>query len=514
MTKSYDEKTKIHPIKKEIQTEIEKEIERNSVSTGSQPTRQATRQQRRSKTYTSNKKPEASSKAISTDRYTGEDADQIAAIIGQRSRHKHSKNAVKNNKIKKRRALWISISLALGVSILLTLGLAYKFTGLFSLTSQIAPDKNLSPIKLTVRQNALIARPSTLPSRFYKASPYTLPYPEDGVKGIYLSAQGMGTPEVFERNMQLLHDTALNAVVIDVKSDWGSITTPLPEANNPLFKKFLEQTFDYRELMPRFEKEGIYPIARITTFKDTYAVWEHPEWSFKNADGEVWSDASGQTFLNPFNKDVWAYVVDVAKAAAQAGFRDIQFDYVRFPEGFETFGETLNYDMGDYAEYGKESVEGRQKAITDFLAYAKRELEPYGVDVSADVFGYVTTTGSAPGIGQNYAYIAEKVDSFSAMIYPSHWSSGDFGLEHPDLEPYTVIDKYIQAELTQQKSVTKKPNSRPWLQAFTAAYLGEGHYKEYDAKAIEEQIEALAKHGIHEYLLWNALNDYPADAQY
>ena len=31
-------------------------------------------------------------------------------------------------------------------------------------------------------------------------------------------------------------------------------------------------------------------------------------------------------------KEVWKYDIDVAKAAAKAGFQDIQFDYVRFPK--------------------------------------------------------------------------------------------------------------------------------------------------------------------------------------
>ena len=32
------------------------------------------------------------------------------------------------------------------------------------------------------------------------------------------------------------------------------------------------------------------------------------------------------------------------------------------------------------------------------------------------------------------------------MIYPSHWSPGDFGLEAPDTEPYKTVNRYIQKE--------------------------------------------------------------------
>ncbi len=39
--------------------------------------------------------------------------------------------------------------------------------------------------------------------------------------------------------------------------------------------------------------------------------------------------------MNPFMKEVWDHNVDIAIEAAKMGFQEIQFDYVRFPEGFE-----------------------------------------------------------------------------------------------------------------------------------------------------------------------------------
>lgn len=39
-------------------------------------------------------------------------------------------------------------------------------------------------------------------------------------------------------------------------------------------------------------------------------------------------------------QEVWDYNVEVAIEAAKMGFKEVQFDYVRFPEGFEK--ETLH----------------------------------------------------------------------------------------------------------------------------------------------------------------------------
>ena len=92
------------------------------------------------------------------------------------------------------------------------------------------------------------------------------------------------------------------------------------------------------------------------------------------------------------------------------------------------------------------------------------------------------------------------------MIYPSHWSPGDFGLKAPDTEPYKTVNRYIQRENSiLNKLGNDKPKSRPWIQDFTASYLGEGKYKEYDAQAISDQVQALKDNGINEFLIWNAL---------
>jgi hypothetical protein len=366
---------------------------------------------------------------------------------------------------------------------------------------------------ISTEATTLLNQPKNLPSKFTYDSGYEIAYPEDGVKGIYLSADGATNPELFEENMTLLDETNLNSVVLDVKDDYGNITMDLPSEDDVLNENETN-SIDNEGIMQTFEDKQIYPIARITTFKDTNLANADPSRTFLTESGEVWTNGGGDAFLNPYNKDNWAYLVEVAKSAARAGYKDIQFDYVRFPEGFETFGETLTYDMGDYAEYGKASTEARQMVIADFLAYAREELEPYGVDVSADIFGYVTDVVATPGIGQNYNMIAENVDVISSMIYPSHWGPGYFGLDYPDLYPYEVVQAYMEKENALNAELSSPPVSRPWLQDFTASYLAEGTYAEYGAAEVQEQIDAVIESGTNEYLLWDASNTYTTGVDY
>ena len=62
--------------------------------------------------------------------------------------------------------------------------------------------------------------------------------------------------------------------------------------------------------------------------------------------------------------------------------------------------------------------------------------------------------------------------------------------------------------------MVRKPISRPWIQDFTASYLGHGNYIDYDAKAVSEQVQALKDNGVNEFLLWNAGNEYTEGANY
>src|SRR5699024_12408386 len=107
------------------------------------------------------------------------------------------------------------------------------------------------------------------------------------------------------------------------------------------------------------------------------------------------------------------------KMEAELGFKEIQFDYVRFPEGFETKDEELEYSLVDYKNSKKGNVKRRVEAVTDFVKYANKELSSYDVDVSVDIFGYAATIPETRGIGQKFSKIYENDDVRHSMFYTS-----------------------------------------------------------------------------------------------
>jgi len=325
------------------------------------------------------------------------------------------------------------------------------------------------------------------------------------VKGIYVTAYSAGGSRMTQL-IDLMDTTELNAMVIDIKDDEGYITY---KTDNPTLQKLGKpQPFikDIHQLMKRLEKHDIYPIARVVVFKDTILAKKNPELSFRKGDGTVWTNGGGDSFVNPYSKEVWDYNIEIAKEAAKLGFKEIQFDYVRFPEGFEKRADALKY---------VKTEQSRVDVVSDFVQYAREELAPLGIRVSVDIFGYAASVPAAEGIGQDFVKISNNVDIISPMVYPSHYTTGWFGAEVPDKAPYQTIKGSMEDTHKKLEELgDNKPIIRPWIQDFTASWLGKGNYIKYGKKQIEEQIRALKDTGVDEYLLWNASNRYTEGVKY
>jgi len=258
--------------------------------------------------------------------------------------------------------------------------------------------------------------------------------------------------------------------------------------------------------MDRLKEHNVYPIGRIVVFKDTALANKHPELSFRQKDGKVWKNGKGDSFVNPYMKEVWDYNIEAAKEAAKLGFKEIQFDYVRFPEGFENKADSLVF---------QHNQESRVDTIAEFIKYAKAQLEPLGVRVSVDIFGYAASVPAAEGIGQDFVKISKHVDVICPMVYPSHYSTGWFDVKDPDKDPYaTIKGAMIDTHKKLDPIGSYKPVIRPWIQDFTASWLGKGHYVKYGKEQVDAQIKALHDTGIEEFLLWNAGNKYTPGVDY
>jgi len=316
----------------------------------------------------------------------------------------------------------------------------------------------------------------------------------DAVKGVYLTGATAGS-EALDKYIDLANETEVNALVIDVK-EGGELTYP---SEVPLARE-IGATSDYipnlEKVVEKLKENDIYAIARLAVFQDDILARERPELAVRNSvTGGPWVNYNDVAWTNPHKREVWEYNVAIAKEAAEAGFDEIQFDYIRFPSDGPM----------DQLDYGDDTFPTQEEAIAGFLKYAYGELEPMGVEVGADVFGLIGQNDNG-GIGQRVKDMAPYLDVLSPMPYPSHYGPGSYGYPNPNAEPYGVIRAAMQQFIEKAEPVNPDLELRPWIQDFD---LGT---PPYGPAEVEAQIQASYDLGLTGWLLWNAGNEYTTAA--
>lgn len=327
--------------------------------------------------------------------------------------------------------------------------------------------------------------------------------PRVPVKGIYVTVNTASSKNL-DALIALADETEINAFVIDVKDDYGKMLFPTkaaslfcPDANKGATVK------DIKALVKRLKEKNIYLIARIVTFKSPNYAMLYPERAITDTrTGEVYQSRDGLHWASAYDRQLWRYNVEVAKEAAEAGFNEIQFDYVRFPDAKPSVETKLDY-KNDWNE-------SKSLAIYRFLRFARTELEPYRVYVAADTFGWTASSLGDENIGQHWETLSNAVDYNCPMMYPSHYGPGNFGLAVPDAHPYATIAGGIRDAQQRDGNLRTPGTLRPWIQDFTARWVK--GYIPYGPTEVRAQIQALEDHGVHEFLLWNAGNRYTREA--
>ena len=323
------------------------------------------------------------------------------------------------------------------------------------------------------------------------------------VKGIYVSGPVAGIAKMDEL-IDLVDRTELNAMVIDIKNDEGRVTYKMQSEQVLEIDAGVRYIPDIDELVAKCKEKNIYLIARIVAFRDPYLAERKPEWAVHTKGGEIFRDKNGLAWVNPYEREVWDYLVEIASQAGQAGFDEVQFDYIRF-------STDVNESEVDYGPES-ESVD-KIEIITEFTGYVYNQLAPQGVYVAADVFGTVIDNETDQAIvGQDYVQMAQHLDYICPMVYPSHYHNGAYGITVPDAEPYNTIYAAASASV-QALDVLPEDNRahvRMWLQNFTASWVN-GHIS-YGPAEIRAQIKGAYDAGYDEWILWNAAVNYQPEA--
>ena len=317
------------------------------------------------------------------------------------------------------------------------------------------------------------------------------------LKAIYMSSWVAGNQKFRDSLVNIIDNTELNAVVIDIKDYTGRISF-LTE--NPKLKKIgsaENRIPDIKEFIGKLHEKGIYVIGRISVFQDSYLVNRQPEYAVKTKSGEVWKDFKSVKWLDAGAMPVWEYIVSIGREAHSLGFDELNFDYIRFPSD------------GNMNDISYPFSEGKIKAnvLNDFFAYIDMSFHKDSIPISADLFGMTTSNKDDLGIGQILENALSHFDYVSPMVYPSHYPPNFNGWANPASKPYEVVSYALSKGKEKAIMASTTPSKiRPWLQDFSI------NGTSYNAQMVRAQIQATYDVGFTSWMLWSAANTYTVSA--
>lgn len=381
-----------------------------------------------------------------------------------------------------------------------------------------------------INQNHATTTTATVTKKFVDIEPQKpLANPPKEIKAVYATSWTAGYQKRMDSLINLIKETELNAIVIDIKDYSGYIAY---DTNVPEVDKYGAEEIKIpylNTLIKRLHDENIYVIARITIFQDPVLAKARPDlaihsrskmassstdWTISN----LWLDYKKLAWIDPASKEAWDYNIAISKDALSRGFDELNFDYIRFASD----GNLADMKFPNWDGKTPKSI-----VIKNFFKYLREKLA--GAKISADLFGLSTINSDDLGIGQIIESTYGYFDYVAPMVYPSHYAKGFLGYKNPAQYPYEVV-KYSMEHAVNRLIAYRKAQSaatsteaisdlrfavntklRPWLQDFD---LG----ADYTATMVKEQIRATydAASGTPElidgFMLWDPKNIYTAGA--
>lgn len=306
-----------------------------------------------------------------------------------------------------------------------------------------------------------------------------------GMRAVHMSALGWTSTALRDPVLAMAREGRIDTVQLDIKDESGEIGYL---SRVPLAREIgaTRDHYDAKAVVDDLHAAGLRVVGRLVAFRDPIlakASWRAGKTNrvLQTTGGQPWSGSYGDyAFTNFADPDVVAYNVALAEEAAELGFDDILYDYVRRPEGA-------------LSRMRIPGLRGTpEQAIVDFLATTRAAVRPHGAYLGASVFGIAVQHPTA--VAQDIPAIAEHVDYVAPMVYPSHWGPGEYGVARPESQPYEITTRSVAAFTGQVRGTGAQVI--PWLQAFSLAHP-------YGSAEVAAQVRAAADAGASSFLLWD-----------
>ncbi len=306
--------------------------------------------------------------------------------------------------------------------------------------------------------------------------------PDSLVRGIYINPYQGCKKSFLEYIFKLADSNYINAIVVDLKSDYGYLCyeTEVPIAQElKAFKRYID--LDY--LIKKCKELNIKLIARIVCFRDNYLA-KYEDCAIRDSAGEIWYDKTGTAWVNPYNKKVHKYLIEIIKELEKKGINSFALDYIRFPTDGNIGIIRLNNVKGE-----------RYFPIIEFLKELKENVE---AEIGICIFGYAVWYDLRQE-GQEVSRFGPFIDVVYPMLYPSHF--------HPSFKK--EVSEYWRNYWIYFDSVEEAFKKLPFNVKVIPFVQGFDLYcEEFNDSYIFSQIFGALNADADGIMIWHAANDY------
>lgn len=315
------------------------------------------------------------------------------------------------------------------------------------------------------------------------------------LKGIHITLENLMKHK--EEIFSLKEEDGINALVIAFKGPSGQIwyesEVPSRYFLQPSHakKNAIASRSEVASLLRQCKERGFYVIGRLETFQDSLAAADNPDFAITDADNKPVA-IGGSYWLSPYSRRNWQYNTDLAIELAHLGVQEIQFDFCRFPEGIAADESTSHLDVKN--AYG----EGKTEAISNFLYFAREQLEPLHVYTSLDMYAGPVLDQYDYGIGHFYPAMLAAANYVCPMAYLDSFASM---AQNQQTDVYAqadaVIASFVRDAKSQQPQVFNAADLRFWLQGWGFA----------DDSIVLKQLEGMQQTDPSSVLFWTDEGD-------
>ena len=164
------------------------------------------------------------------------------------------------------------------------------------------------------------------------------------VKALYVPADELDPVSLAVYASQA-SDDYINALILEMKPESGQLSWKSGVGDTAAFGT--SGTEDLTETISSLKSKGVYLVAQLSCFADEMMATRNLPITITDSNGNVYTDSSGNCWLDPYNKASRQYIIDLITEIEAMGFDEVLLTNFMHPVAATalTYSQDMSYAM-------------------------------------------------------------------------------------------------------------------------------------------------------------------------